>query len=98
MLAQGDEYVVHNLLLEFAKKTIDEETKAAAMSRQAQYLGRPDVVEAYQNNAQEFTGGNYALVQLRRSLEDLSGYKLLKVQPYENSLNTTKQSTASMAS
>lgn len=59
--------------------------KEAATSRQAQYLGRPDVVHTYSDNG-EVDGGVYSLMALWRSLEELSGDPGLEVKTYTNSL------------
>lgn len=63
-----DGYLVHYLLLDFAKKQIEGETREPATSRQAQYLGRLDVLKAYQANKDQLSRGYYDLIALWRLL------------------------------
>lgn len=97
---RGDGYLVHDVLLDFAKDRINletnRETKKAATSRQARYLSRLNVIKAYRSSAQEGIGGYYSLAALWRCLEDLSGDKALEVKMYRSSLDALKQSKASV--
>ncbi|CAM9768461.1 unnamed protein product [Scytosiphon promiscuus] len=96
---EADNYFVHDLLLDFAKVSIDakaenrEGIKEAATSRQTQYLGRLDVLEDYSANREwDSREGLYSLIGLWRSLEQLSGDEHLEVRAYTASLgNLLKQ-------
>lgn len=88
--AHGDEYSVHDLLLDFAKKEIEGSgDKESATSRQAQYLGRLDVFEAYSKMGGDCGCHNYKLMALWRSVEELSGDKELAVKTYNVSLDVS---------
>lgn len=95
-----DGYLVHDVLLDFARNRIkletNRETKKTATSRQAQYLSRLNVVKAYRSSARECTGGYYSLAALWRSLEDLSGDKALEVKRYKSNLDVLTKEQASM--
>lgn len=82
-------YRVHDLLLEFVttKLQLEEETAKRATELQAQYLGRLDVVEKY-DNPEHGAGvqGFYSLAALWRSVEELSGDLGLEVASYRASL------------
>ena len=59
---RGDGYFVHDLLLDFAKNAIDPETKKVATSRQAQYLGRLDVLEGFYDGSTGLGRGYVSLM------------------------------------
>lgn len=67
------EYAVHDLVLDFAKRKIkeDEVFKETATFRQAQYLSRQEVLEAYADRG-DFDGCFYTLIALWRSVEKMS--------------------------
>lgn len=88
---RGDGYLVHEIVLDFTKSTIYGEIKEAAMSRQAQYLGRLDVLKAYRSSAGKVNGDYFSLLALWRSLEDLSGDKSLEAKTYNDSLEALGQ-------
>lgn len=75
--APGDEYVLHDLMLDFIRMECDcreqENLVKGAIDRQRQYLGRLAVVQHYSNADQHHSTGLYALMSLWRSLEDLCG-------------------------
>jgi len=97
---RGHGYLVHDVLLDFARNRIkletNRETKKTATSRQAQCLSRLNVVKAYRSSAQEGIGGYYSLADLWRSLEGLSGDKALEVKKYESNLDVLTKTQASM--
>lgn len=97
MQKRGGDYQVHDLLLDFAKSEINMERfrtiKEAATSRQAQYLGRLDVVHTYSDTG-ELAGGVYSLMALWRSLEELSGDTGLEVKTYTTSLGALERGEA----
>lgn len=93
---RGAGYLVHDLLLDFATNTISVKTKEVAISRQAQYLGRLDVLKAYSSSARVANGGCYSLMGLWRSLENLAGDRALEMKTYENSLEALKQSKVNL--
>ena len=87
--AGGGGYRVHDLVLDFVKIKVkaDEEMVGKATALQAQYLGRLDVLESYDDR--ERSAGNqgfYILDSLWRSLENLSGDPGLEVVSYAASL------------
>ena len=85
----GGGYRVHDPLLEFVKINIKAEADILkdATERHAQYLGRLDVVQAY-NNPKHGIGdqGFFFLAALWRSVEELSGDRGLQVSSYSASL------------
>lgn len=83
----GNEYLLHDRLLDFVKGRIEDfpETKASATSRQSVYLGRLDVLRAYSDKG-EIDGGFFSLIALWRSLEKLSKDALLQLNTYSTSL------------
>lgn len=85
-------YLVHDLILDFTKSTIYGEIKEAAMSRQAQYLGRLDVLKVYRCSGGKVNGDYFSIAALWRSLEDLSGDQSLEAKTYNDSLEVLKQS------
>lgn len=91
-------YVVHDLLLDFAKVSIAnveifEDIKVAATSRQTQYLGRLDVLEDYWRGGWEVREnyGLYSLATLWRSVEDLAKDKSLEKTAYISSLQKSDE-------
>lgn len=83
----GQGYHMHDVLLDFAKVTIEgfRNIKAIATQRQAQYLGRLKALRACVENGA--TGPPfYLLLSLWRSLEELSGDNQLEVRTYTSSL------------
>lgn len=62
---RDDGYLIHDVLLDFARERIksetNRETKKTATSRQAQYLSRLNVVKAYRSSAEEGIGEYYSL-------------------------------------
>lgn len=91
-------YLVHDLLLDFAKNRIMpfREIKESTIIRQGQYLGRLDVLEAYRSSAREVSGSFYTLMTLWRSLEVLSGFRDMDVATYNSSLDALGQSEESL--
>lgn len=84
---RGVEYVVHGLLLSFAKRRISEfeEIKDVATMRQAEYLGNLDTLRGFADE-EPGSAGFYPLISLWRSLEELSGDKALESKTYSASL------------
>ena len=89
---RGNDYAVHDLLLNFVKVTIEEfeAIKKIATSRQAGYLGRLDVLSGYLTWGKN--GDLYSLVALWRSLEELSGDTQLEENTYKSSLEVVERS------
>ncbi|CAM9733325.1 unnamed protein product [Scytosiphon promiscuus] len=87
----ADRYFVHDLLLDFAKVTINAKTKkceairVAATSRQTQYLGSLGVLRGYSVDGDSLEG-LYSMIGLWRSLEHLTGDEQLEVRTYKASL------------
>lgn len=84
---RGSEYVLHGLLLSFAKRRISkfEEIKEVATFRQAAYLGDLDTLRGFADE-EPGSAGFYPLISLWRSLEELSGDKALESKTYSASL------------
>ena len=82
-------YRVHDLLLEFVKVRIKAEDGMVirAAGRQAEYLGRLDVVAGYEK-PEHGAGkqGLYVLAALWRSVEELSGFRDLETAFYRATL------------
>ena len=84
---RGDHYLVHDLVLRFVKTNVEGMAREAAISRQARYLGRLDVLLGYVDRAH--IAGNqdlFALDYLWRSLEELSADPQLEIASYTSSL------------
>lgn len=93
---RGDEYAVHDLLLDFVKTQIakDEDVMRTATLRQSSYLGDPTILLAY------YTEGNYdeglhSLVALWRSLEEIAPDPDLEVKAYNTSVCELEESGTS---
>lgn len=88
----GDAYVIHDLLLDFIRTRIEDyaETKNTAASRQAEYLGRLDVLQTYSARG-EVNGGYYSLTSLWRSLEEITGDTDLVLTTYKRRLDEIDQ-------
>lgn len=88
----GDAYVIHDLLLDFIRTRIEDyaETKKTAASRQAEYLGRLDVLQTYSARG-EVNGGYYSLTSLWRSLEEITGDTDLVLTTYKRRLDEIDQ-------
>ncbi|CAM9222589.1 unnamed protein product [Pylaiella littoralis] len=98
----GDEYRVHDLILEFMKINIKAEVEMlkGATALQAQYLGRLDVVKSYRNSELDAgSQGILSLAALWRSLEELSGDCELETTSYRASLGALEacEATADVA-
>ena len=89
-----DNYVVHDLVLDFVSGTIKmfDDTKAAAVSRQADYLGSLKVLQNYGSRGERIDGF-FTLTALWWSLEQLSGDDTLSVKTYTGSLARLEQDT-----
>lgn len=83
---------MHDLLLDFVRTRIEEyaETKKIAALRQAEYLGRLDVLRTYSAKG-EVNGGYYSLTSLWRSLEELTGDTNLVLTTYKRRLDEIDQ-------
>ena len=82
----GNSYRLHDLVLVFAKSKLRGSNKVeSASSRQAQFLGRLDVLQGYAKDG-EASKGFYALISLWRSIEELHMDKQLCEETYEASL------------
>lgn len=88
----GDAYVIHDLLLDFIRTRIEDyaETKNTAASRQAEYLGRLDVLQTYSARG-EVNGGYYSLTSLWRLLEEITGDTDLVLTTYKKRLDEIDQ-------
>lgn len=86
------EYAVHDLVLDFVKFRIKRENaaKETATGRQAEYLGKLEVLMAHSDNG-EVKRGFHSLLALWRSLKDLSGDEQLDVSTYRASLSKLEQ-------
>ena len=84
---RGVDYVVHGLLLSFAKRRIGdfEEIKDVATVRQAEYLGNLDTLRGFADE-EPGSAGFYPLISLWKSLEELSGDEALESKTYSASL------------
>ncbi len=85
----GGGYRLHDLVLEFVKVRIkaEEDILRTATQRQAQYLGRLDVVKEYKQQAHVAgVRGFLLLAALWRSVEQLSGDCGLEAAAYRTSL------------
>lgn len=91
---RGGGYGVHDMVLDFAKFKIKESTVVMeeAALRQAQYLGRPEVLGAYSDKG-DVDEGFFSLISLWRSLEELSGNEMLEIDTYRASLGTLEMTT-----
>lgn len=69
----GDEYLVHDLLLDYAKASIDKALAKDAAVRQAQHLSSPKVLDKYSCRGEHADGGFYSLVGLWGSVVKLDG-------------------------
>lgn len=96
MQERGDGYAVHDLVLDFAKFKIAgfDSIRENVISRQAQYLGRLDVIRAYAKGRKDGAGFLW-LIALWRSLEELHGDIELEEKTYKNSLCSLECSEAS---
>ena len=86
----GGGYRVHDLLLEFVKTRIkaEDDMMKRAAGRQAEYLGRLDVVKGYEkpDHGSAADQGFYFLAALWRSVEELCGDPDLETASYRASL------------
>lgn len=89
-----DNYVVHDLVLDFVNGTIKmfDDIKAAAVSRQVDYLGSLKVLQSYGPKGERIDGF-FTLTALWWSLEQLSGDDTLSVKTYTDSLARLEQNT-----
>ena len=89
-----DQYFVHDLLLDFAKVTINKSSsnvKDTATSRQATFLGRIEVLQTY-FGGERADAGLYALTTLWLSLKKLGGDSVSAVKEYTASLEDLDRS------
>lgn len=89
-----DQYAVHDLLLDFAKMSINKSSsnvKDDATSRQATYLGRIKVLLSYFGD-EKADAGLYALTTLWLSLKELGGDSVSAVKEYTSSLEDLDRS------
>ena len=84
----GDTYLVHDLLLDFAKEKIKDMsvTKAVVTIRQGTYLGDLNVLRSYAALG-EVSEGLYAIIAFWRSLEQLSDNEVSALKQYKASLD-----------
>lgn len=95
----GERYRLHDLVLFSAKaqlRSIDRSEVRSVTLRQAQYLGRLDIVRLYYH-AEGSQQGLYALSALWRSILQLSDDKQLQVDTYNQSLGELGDATAGVA-
>lgn len=64
MNVHRDEYLVHDLLLDYAKANIGEALAKDAAVRQAQHLSKLEVLDKYASRGEHADGGFYSLVGL----------------------------------
>ncbi|CAN0202560.1 unnamed protein product, partial [Pylaiella littoralis] len=89
----GGGHRVHDLVLEFVASKIKAEVEVVeeAITLQAQYLARADVVEGYRNSEHGASDqGLFFLDALWRSVEKLSGDSELEVHSYRTSLRESE--------
>ncbi|CAN0257518.1 unnamed protein product, partial [Pylaiella littoralis] len=95
----GGVHRVHDLVLEFVTSRIkaDVEVAEEAITLQAQYLARAEVVEGYRNPEHGASDqGLFFLDALWRSVEKLSGDSELEVRSYRTSLRESESCGATI--
>lgn len=90
MNVHGDEYLVHDLLLDYAKARIDKALAKDAAVRQAQHLSDLNVLDQYIRQGEFASGGFYSLVGLWGSVVKLDGLLVPKDFYLENLATTTE--------
>lgn len=85
----SDGYRVHDLVLEFVKDRIKPAALEKAASRQAQYLGRLDVVRRH-SYAGDSKNDFFSLMALWQPVEELSTNPRLQVEAYSTNLELVR--------
>lgn len=78
---------MHDRVLDLVKRKIEEEEalKKVAILRQSEYLGGLNVIRSYID--EDVSSGVYSLTALWRSVESLSGDRMLEVNTYKARLD-----------